>query len=139
MLRLPIKYEDFNGEEAEDICYFNLSKPELIEMEVRYKKGMATFLKQIVEAEDKQELIKQFKEIVLLAYGIKSDDGKRFMKSDQIREEFSQTAAYQALFMNLATNDGDAIKFFEGVIPKDLRGSFAKASVTPIAPTPPSS
>ena len=61
-----------------------------------------------------------------MAYGIKSDDGKRFMKSDQLREEFSQTAAYDALFMELATNDDAAATFIKGVVPKDFLKEMEK-------------
>lgn len=141
MLKRKIKYEDFNGDEVEDVHYFNISKPELIEMEVAYKKGFGTFLQDIVDTKDNKELIKQFKEIVLIAYGVKTEDGKRFEKSDQLREEFSQTAAFQSLFMELATVDDAAVEFFKGIIPKDMRGGFeqsAKASALSSAPTPPS-
>lgn len=141
MLKREIKYEDFNGEQAVDIFYFNISKPELVELEVEIDGGLGAYLRNIVEAKDNKALIKEFKRIVLLAYGEKSPDGKRFIKNDQLREEFSQTAAYQSLFMELATEDEAASNFLLAVLPKDMIGEIEKAlpaaPQAPQAPTPP--
>lgn len=135
MLKREIAYEDFNGNQTSDIIYFNISKPELIELESNYDGGFSGLIEAIVESKDNKALIQKFKEIVLMAYGQKSEDGKRFIKSDQLREEFSQTAAYSALFMELATDDGAAALFVKGVLPKDMRGELDKAT----QPKPPSS
>ncbi len=133
MLKREITYEDFNGESATDIFYFNISKPELIEMDVEHEEGMGAWLKRVVATKDHKSLLKEFKELVLLAYGQKSDDGKRFVKSDQIREEFSQTAAYQELFMELATNDGAAAEFLIGALPKDMTTALEQSIETTTA------
>ena len=85
MLKREIKYEDFNGENVSEVVYFNISKPELIELEVEFNEGYGKMLERIIETKDNRELIKRFKEIVLLAYGVKSDDGRRFMKSPTAR------------------------------------------------------
>jgi hypothetical protein len=138
MLKREIKYEDFDGNEIEEIFYFNISKPELIEMEIEHEGGLGKFLQNIIETKDHRELIKKFKDIVLLAYGQKSEDGKRFIKSDKLREEFSQSAAYSTLFMELATDDGKAAIFLKGVLPKDLAGAFDEAQLA-VPPTTPSS
>lgn len=126
MLKREIKYEDFNGENVSEVVYFNISKPELIELEVEFNEGYGKMLERIIETKDNKELIKRFKEIVLLAYGVKSDDGRRFIKSDALREEFSQTAAYQELYMDIASNDNTAVEFLTGILPKDLRGELVK-------------
>lgn len=127
MLKREISYEDFNGDQTTDVYYFHISKPELIEMEVEHEGGFSSMIKKIIESKDHKTLIKTFKEIVLLAYGVKSDDGKRFIKSDQLRQEFAQTAAYSVLFMELATNDGAAATFLKGTLPKDMAGEIEKA------------
>lgn len=113
MLRREIAYEDFNGDKTSDTCYFNISKSELIEMEVEYKEGFGRMLERIIEEKDDKELIKRFKEIILMSYGQKSPDGKRFIKSDTLRDEFSQSAAYEVLFMELCTDVDAAVTFFE--------------------------
>jgi hypothetical protein len=124
MLKREITYEDYNGETVTETFYFNLAKSEIIELEVGYKGGLEETIKRIIAAEDNQKLIAEFKKLVLLAYGVKSEDGKRFIKSDALREEFSQTAAYDALFMELATDDGAAATFVTGIIPKDLAAAI---------------
>ncbi len=136
MLKREISYEDYNGNQVTDIFYFNISKPELVALEVEQKQGFGAMIQGIVDAKDHKTLVIKFKEIVLLAYGQKSDDGKRFIKSDQLREEFSQTAAYNELFMELAMNDGAAVVFVKGILPRDMAGEFDKA-VAATPPTPP--
>ncbi len=131
MLKREIAYEDFNGNQVTDIFYFNISKPELIELEVEYDQGFSAMIQGVIETKNHKSLIKRFKEIVLLAYGQKSEDGKRFIKSDQLREEFSQTAAYIKLFTELATDDNAAAIFIKNVLPKDMIGDLDKPTVPP--------
>lgn len=133
MLRYPIKYTNFNDEEVEEVLYFNLSEPELIEMEVSLDGGLGAMIKRIVEANDGAGIIKQFKDFILLSYGLRSDDGKRFIKNDEVRAEFAQTAAYAQLFMDLATDAGKAAKFIQGVVPKKFQGEINDAVNTAIA------
>jgi hypothetical protein len=120
MLKRDITYEDFDGESVTESFYFNLTKTELIELEVGYKDGLEAAMQRIVKTEDRQALIAEFQRIILLSYGVKSDDGRRFMKSDQLREEFTQTPAYDALFIELATDDKAAATFIQGILPKGL-------------------
>ena len=120
MLKKTITYTDYNGVERTEDFYFNLSKAEIIEMELGVSGGYAEMLKSIVNANDAPTLIKIFKDLVLRAYGEKSADGKRFVKSDAISEAFSQTEAYSILFMELATNADEAAKFVNGIVPSDL-------------------
>lgn len=135
MLKREITYEDFEGNEITEVFYFNISKPELVELEVEKKEGFDAWIKQIIEAEDNKTLVGVFKKIVLMAYGQKSEDGKRFIKSDQMAEEFSQTNAYSELFMELATNEGAAAEFLIATLPKDMAGEVQKAMVDTKDPT----
>lgn len=120
MLKKTITYTDYNGVERTEDFYFNLSKAEIMEMELGVSGGYAEMLKSVVNANDAPTLIKIFKDLVLRAYGEKSADGKRFVKSDAISEAFSQTEAYSILFMELATNADEAAKFVNGIVPSDL-------------------
>ncbi len=134
MLKRAINFEDFEGNATTEIFYFNISEPELIELEVEFDKGFKAMLESIIEAKDHKNIVKRFKEIVLLAYGEKSADGKRFVKNDRLREEFSQTAAYGALFMELATDDNAAVIFLKGVLPKKLTGADFDKAVAEVSP-----
>lgn len=135
MLKRTIKYTNFNDEEVEEVFYFNISKPELIEMEVEYDGGLTGFIKRIVESNSGRDIIMQFKEFILRSYGQRSDDGKRFIKNDQLREEFSQSAAYHVLFMELATSAEKAAEFLMGTLPKDMQGDLEKAIAANAAPS----
>jgi len=121
VLKRSITYEDFNGEKITEVFYFNLNKSELIELESTYKAGLGETLQRIIEANDNGAIVKEFKRLILASYGVKSEDGKRFIKTDQLREEFTQTAAYDALFMELATDENAATVFISGIMPKDMQ------------------
>ena len=127
MLTREISYTDFNGEKVTEKFYFNISKPELVEMEVEYKEGLGQKIQNIIDAKDYRQLIKMFKEIILTAYGQKSEDGRRFIKNDTLREEFVQMAAYHVLFIELASDADAAAEFLKGVLPKDMTGEMDKA------------
>mgnify|MGYP007115357391 CR=1 FL=1 len=117
MLKKTFTYTDFNGVERTEDHYFNLSKAELMEMELSTTGGLAEMINKIVAAQDAPAIVKMFKELVLKAYGQKSADGRRFIKSQELSDEFSQTEAYSQLFMELATDADAAAKFVNGIVP----------------------
>lgn len=118
MIKKTIKYVDFKGNEREEDFYFNLSKPELLEMELTTKGGMSDYLDKIVKAQSREELIKWFRIIILKAYGEKSEDGRRFIKSDELSTAFSQTGAFEQLYMELVTDEKKASDFINAIIPE---------------------
>jgi hypothetical protein len=120
MLKQSITYEDFNGNKQTKDFYFNLSKAEVAEMELSTKDGLSEALKAVIATEDPKQIVQTFKDWVLRAYGEKSEDGQRFVKNDQLREEFQQTNAYSELFMLLATDADAAAKFMKGILPADM-------------------
>lgn len=120
MLKKTITYEDFNGEEVSEDFYFHLSKAELITMELSHQGGLGAALQRIVAAEDGKAIIAEFKGIILGAYGKRSDDGRRFIKSQILRDEFESSEAYSTLFVELVTDTDAAIEFINGVVPKKL-------------------
>lgn len=120
MLKKTIKYVDCNEIEREEDFYFNLTEAELMEMEYGTTGGFSEMIKKIIAAQDTPTIMKIFKELLLKAYGEKSPDGKRFVKSEELSTAFSQTEAYSKLFMELATNDVKAAEFVNGIIPKSV-------------------
>ena len=117
MLKKTITYIDYNGTERKEDFYFNLSKAEIMEMEMGTTGGMVEMINKIVAAQDAPAIIDMFKKMILKAYGEKSADGKRFIKSKELSEAFSQTEAYSQLFMELATDADAASKFVNGIVP----------------------
>ena len=120
MYAKKIKYEDFNGNEKERKFYFNFTKAEILEMELSTNGGYTTYLNRIIETEDQATLVKIFKELILKAYGVKSDDGELFIKNDEVLAKFTQSNAYSELFTELSTNTNSAIEFCNGVFPPAL-------------------
>lgn len=118
MLKKTITYTDYNDVERTEDFYFNLTKAEIMEMELGTSGGLSAMIEKIVAAKDGPTIIKVFKDLVLKAYGEKSPDGRRFMKTPEITEAFSQTEAYSQIFMELATDDEAAAKFVNGIIPE---------------------
>ena len=118
MLKKTVTYTDYNGSERTEDFYFNLTKAEIMEMELTTVGGLSAMIEKIVAAKDGPTIIKTFKDLVLKAYGEKSADGRRFIKSPEIAEAFAQTEAYSQIFMGLATDDEAAAKFVNGIIPE---------------------
>ena len=133
MLKKTITYEDFDGNQRTEDFYFNLTKAELTEMEMSLNGGLSQLLSKIISEKDGHQLIEYFKKIVIAAYGKKSLDGRNFVKSDAIREDFMSTAAYSEIFMELATDDKKAAEFLNGIMPKGLKEADASNNVTAIA------
>ena len=128
MLKKTITYTDYDGNERTEDFYFNISKAELTELQYSVKGGLKNILEKAVQEKDGPTIMQLSKEVVLKAYGVKSNDGRRFMKSEEITKEFAETEAYVNLFMELATDEKAAIAFAEGVMPK-----FDEANITTVA------
>ena len=126
MLIKTVTYVDYNGNERTETFNFNLTKAEMTEMELGVTGGLTTMLDNIVKAKDTPALVREFKKLVLKAYGVKSPDGKRFIKSEELSTEFSQTEAYSQIFMELATDADAASKFVNGIVPADVSKKAAE-------------
>ena len=120
MYKIQKTYTDYNGNERTEDFWFNLSKSELVEMAYSVEGGLEQVLEKIIRENDKNKIITFFKDLVLRAYGEKSADGRRFMKSDEISKAFSETPAYSDIFMDLATDANAASAFVNGIMPSNL-------------------
>ena len=115
-----VTYTDYNGVEKTENFYFNLSKSELIDMELTTPGGFSNYLQKLIDSKDYPLIVKMVKRLILMSYGIKSPDGKRFMKSDQISEEFAQSPAYDKIYMEFVTDVNAGADFVNGLIPDDM-------------------
>ena len=120
MIKKTVKYMDYNGVERVEDFYFNLSKAEVTEMELSVEGGFSAMLQELVNTKNNPRIVQIFKEMVLKAYGEKSPDGRRFVKSKEIAEAFSQTEAYSEIFMELALDEKAAAEFVNGILPANL-------------------
>ena len=114
MIKKTIEYVDYNGTERSEDFYFNLTEAECIDLEIGTSGGYTEMIRRMVNAKDLAALIKDF---ISNAYGVKSPDGRRFMKSPEILAEFTETEAFSKLYMELATNAKEAAAFVNGVLP----------------------
>ena len=125
MIKVPIKYTDYDGNEREEDYRFNLSKAELIELEYTMPGGLKSYIEKIVQSKDTVEIYKMFAYVIDKAYGVKSLDGKSFKKSPEITKEFKETEAYSELLMKIISDAAFAAKFINEILPKDIDVSNA--------------
>lgn len=124
MLTKTIKYTNYDGVEMEEKFYFNITKAELTELQLNTPGGYGAYIERIVAAKDVPTLSQLFKDLILMSYGEKSADGKRFLKKapdgHRLADDFVQTEAYSELYMELVTDDKAAAAFVNGIIPQGL-------------------
>lgn len=132
MITKTIPYTDFNGKERIEDFNFHLNKAELLELDASYEGGWHAHLQRIVNANNNAEIYQTMKDFILRSFGIKTEDGRRFMKSDEIRRSFEESPAYEILLLELSLGP-DAAKaaadFINGVVPRDMTQANAPAAI----------
>ena len=125
MIKKTVTYKDYNDLERTESFYFHFNEAEILEMEMSEEGGFAERMQRIIDAKEKTQLIKVIKKFVLDAYGVKSEDGKRFIKNDEVRASFVESPAYPIIFMELVANDELASEFVNRVVPADMKERLA--------------
>jgi hypothetical protein len=121
VIKKTVSYEDFNGEQVREDLFFHLSKPELVELELEFQPdGLAAAMQKMQDEEDGRAIFFTFKNIIVKSYGKRSADGKRFVKNDDIRQEFESSKAWETIFDEFITDPNTMNEFILGVIPLDL-------------------
>ena len=129
MIKKTVTYTDYNGEKRTETFYFHYSEAEILDMEMSEEGSFAERIQRIIDAKDKTALMKLVKKFVIDAYGVKSEDGKRFMKNDDVKAAFLECPAYSDIFMDMVTDDELAAEFVNGVIPSSMEDRVAKLSI----------
>ena len=123
MLKQQVTYEDFDGNTQTETLYFNLNRMELISFQKRYgSENMENYINKLIEEKQIEPMYDLLNDFVLTAYGIKSEDGKRFIKNDQIREEFKQSLAYEALIEDFHDDSRKVLENFIAGVTAHIRG-----------------
>lgn len=120
MIKKRIKYEDFDGVEREEDFYFNLTKTELVKWNYSESGGLEETVKKIIDTKDAKELLKIYDKIITMSYGVKSPDGKKFVKSEEITNDFKDTNAYDVMFIEYLSHPESFNAFIDGIMPKDI-------------------
>ena len=126
MIKKTVTYTDYNGIERKENCYFNITKSEALEMQFESGGNLTDILQKMIDEKDQVKLGRMFKDLIVKTYGIKSDDGKRFIKSKEISEAFEQSPAYDEIYMDLLTHEDHAIAFVKGILPADIAKEIAE-------------
>lgn len=126
MYKKTINFTDYDGNERKEDFYFNMTEAEVMKYEFRTPGGLSKLMERIVQAQDTAQIIDVFEELVAQAYGVKSPDGREFIKNKDVLTSFQQTEAYSKLFMELATNAKAASEFFNSIVPQSLRDRVAE-------------
>lgn len=133
MYKKTITYTDFNNNTRTEDFYFHLSEVELTEMQTSVPGGYNSMIEKMIASKDVSTLIKVIKDLIIKSYGVKSEDGRRFIKTPELTEEFMQTPAYNELYMSLATDEKELSTFVNKIIPANLAEKIEKANVGKIS------
>lgn len=132
MIKETITYTDYNGAQRTEDFYFHLNKAEIMKMEMSTAGGLAELIQRVVAAQDRPAIIKIFEDLIQRSYGVKTPDGKGFLKRKVDLEAFVSTEAYSELFMKLATDADAAARFVNGIVPADMNTQAATPNLMPI-------
>lgn len=123
MLKQQVTYEDFDGNTQSETLYFNLNRMELISFQKRYgSENMEKYINKLIEEKQIEPMYDLLNDFVLTAYGVRSEDGKRFIKNDEIREEFKQSLAYEALIEDFHDDSRKVLENFIAGVTAHIRG-----------------
>lgn len=130
MFKDTVSYTDFNGDVHTKELYFHLSATELLDMEYSKEGTWSKYLGEVLDSGDNGKMIFAMQDLIKKSYGVKSEDGQRFIKSPEILDEFLQSGAYQEFFMKLLANEDYSTNFVNGILPKDLSNLINKNSAS---------
>lgn len=117
MYKKIIQYKDYNGEDRKEPFYFNLEEVDIMRYQFEKDGGYQNYLTRLLATNKTSEAFEIFEKFIADSYGVKSDDGKTFIKNEKVLNEFKQSRAYSTFLMELMTVEGAADKFFEGIMP----------------------
>lgn len=116
MYKKVIEYTDYNGTPRKETFYFNYSKAELLKKELSTQAGIEEFIKMLIATKDNAKIVQIFNDLILDSYGIKSEDGTRFIKTKELRDAFEQSEAFSELFIEIVSNTDAQVEFINGVV-----------------------
>ena len=124
MWKFTAEYEDWNGNPRKKELLFNLTMSEMMALQNSVKGGIETYYQRILDEQDNVALYKRFEDLVKLTYGVKSDDGERFIKNDEVYNTFKESGAYDVFMQYLLTTEDGAAKFINGIMPAKVKAKL---------------
>lgn len=126
MYKTTVSYNDFEGIKREETLYFNLTTAELVKLENSIAGGLEKRIKKMLERQDVPTIMSTMEDLIRKAYGQKSMDGRKFVKSEEVYQDFLYSGAYDAFYMSVITDADKANEFLDGIIPADIRAKVAE-------------
>ena len=120
MIKKTVTYTDFDGNERTEDFYFHLTEQELAEWELSVDGGLSGVLSRIINSNDNKKLVEIFKDLLVKSYGVKTPDGRAFIKNQEVLNDFIYTQAFSDIYMELATDAKAASEFVNGIIPANV-------------------
>ena len=134
MYKITETYIDYDDNQRTEDFYFNYSEAELTDLQFSVSGGLAGMIDKIIKTNDMPKLVELFRELIQKAYGEKSNDGRRFIKSPELTKEFTETVAYSQIYMRLATDSKAAQEFINKVVPKSMKDKMQQANQQNVVP-----
>lgn len=126
MYKTTVTYTDFEGLERTEDLYFNLTTTELVKLENSMLGGLQKRIENMMQRHDVPTIMQTMEDVIRMSYGVKSPDGRKFIKNDEVYEDFLQSGAYDAFYMSVVTDAEKGSEFINGIIPADLREKVAQ-------------
>lgn len=133
MLKKTVSYTDFNGVQHTEDFYFHLSKAELTNNELS-EDSISALLRSMVGTPENPKnpediepaaVINILEKILIMGYGIKSEDGMFFRRLKN-PEDFKYHPAYDEIFMELMSDPDKYSAFIKGILPADVEAEAEK-------------
>lgn len=137
MFTKTVNYTDFNDNEVTETLYFNLSKRELVKMAMDLPKEIREKISKDPDNVNEQEaaialatslgekgVFEFIEELVKNAYGVKSEDGRKFLKDPKLSEEFTHSIAYDELIMEFMSDENAGLEFVNKLIPSAVNDAI---------------
>lgn len=127
MFSRTFEYTGYDGQPHKDTWWFNLSEAELYKLELSNLGGMNGMMQKLLRESKPGEVVDLFEKLILSAVGERSVDGRKFIKNEEIRQDFYQSKAYSDLFVELVKSGEKLAEFLRGAIPAEVAEALAKA------------
>lgn len=121
-----VTYTDFDGVVRTEEHRFNLTTSELVKLENSMAGGLQKRIENMMMLKDVPTIMKTMEDIIRMSYGVKSPDGRKFIKSDEIYNDFAQSGAYDEFYMSVVTDSDKASEFIDNIIPAEIKAKVAE-------------
>lgn len=119
MITREVTYTDYNGDEQTEKYYFDLTVPEMLELSFSSAGDIQSTLERLSNSRKVGEIFNIIQTLIFKSVGVKSDDGKRFVKNEEVLNDFKQSRGYESFLMKMMQDTDYASKFIEQLIPQD--------------------